>query len=92
MAEIESRNALWTYLASASPENRLTPIEIDVIVNSAMFENGKFRGMFLGALSTKFNQSEIIRLQAALGDPQVHSDCYPAADRCVPRDNCWCAH
>ena len=89
---IESADELRSYLSTTETRERLTIPEMASIVSSAVFENGQFRGMFLGAISTKFSEGDINALRRALGDPPVHADCYPAADRCVARDNCWCAH
>jgi hypothetical protein len=92
MPTITSKEDLRDYLNAAPAIERLTPPEIDLIVNAAVFDNGTFRGMFLGALSTKFNEDQRAALRTALGDLQIHTDCYPGATKCGPLDNCWCAH
>lgn len=89
---IESQEELQSYLASTPARERLTPGEIAAIVSSAVFDHGRFRGMFLGALSTKYSGEDIGALRAALGDPPIVSDCYPGGDGCSERPNCWCAH
>lgn len=75
---IESQEELQSYLASTPARERLTPGEIAAIVGSAVFDRGRFRGMFLGALSTKYSGEDIGALRAALGDPPSFPIVIPA--------------
>ena len=88
---IESQEDLRTYLVATPARERLTEDEVATIVGSAIFDHGRFRGMFLGALSTKYSGADIRALRAALGSPDIHPDCYPGSEGCSERPNCWCA-